>query len=120
MSLAAGDLRHMIDIQQPTKTQDAVTGEVTVVWDAVHENVYCSIQPLSVKDFIQSAAMQTELTSRVTIRYISGLTKDMRFVGVCGCHVGEIFNPAGFLRDPDSGMEYITSPCSSGINEGDV
>jgi hypothetical protein len=40
-------------------------------------------------------------------------------VKCCANTVGEeIFNPQGFLRDKDSGIEYVTIPCSQGANEG--
>ena len=81
--------------------------------------VPCAIEPMSVKDFMQSAAMQSEVSLRITFRHLTGLSKNMRLVGECGCHLGKVYNPAGFLADKDSGVEYITAPCSEGVNEGD-
>lgn len=120
MSLAAGDLRHTVTIQKPVKIQDATTGVQSISWENVHVGVPCAIKPLSVKDFLQSGAVQADISVRIIIRYIDGLTKDMRFVGQSGPYVDQIFNPAGFFNDDQSGMEYITSPCSTGVNEGDV
>lgn len=120
MSLSAGDLRHTVKIQKPVKTQDATTGAQTVNWQDVHTDIPCSIKPLSVKDFLQSGALQADISVRIVIRYIAGLKKDMRFVGQSGPYVDEVFNPAGFFNDDQSGMEYITAPCSTGVNEGDV
>jgi SPP1 family predicted phage head-tail adaptor len=120
MSLAAGDLRHAVTVERPVKTQDSETGEQVVTWVPFFEDLPCSIKPLSVKDFLQSGAVQSNISVRITIRYIAGLTKDMRFVGKSGPYIGEIFNPAGFFNDDESGMEYITAPCSTGVNAGDV
>ena len=33
-------------------------------------------------------------------------------------HKTKIYNPAGFLADPDSGLEYVTVPVTQGVNEG--
>ena len=120
MSLAAGDLRHTVTIQRPVKTQDATTGAQVVTWENFIADVPCSIKPLSVKDFLQSGAIQADISVRITIRYIAGLTKDMRFVGKSGPYIDTVFNPAGFFNDEESGMEYITAPCSTGVNVGDV
>lgn len=120
MSLAAGDLIHTIDIERPEKVQDLETGAQTVTWTPVIQNLPCAIKPLSVKDFIQSGALQSNVSVRIVFRYFHGLTNDMRFVGKSGPYIGQVFNPAGFFNDPESGMEYITAPCSTGVNSGDV
>lgn len=116
--IEAGRLRHAIDIQEPTQTQDAVTGEVTVSWTSVHESVPCAIEPLSVRDYIQSQAIQSDVAVRVVFRFLPNLSSDMRFVGVCGCHDGEVFNPEGYFEDQKTGRGYITAPCSRGVNDG--
>jgi SPP1 family predicted phage head-tail adaptor len=120
VSISAGDLRHTVKIQRPVKSQDSVTGVQTVTWEDVYDNIPCSIAPLSVKDFLQSGALQADISVRITIRYIAGLTKDMRLVGKSGPYIDDVFNPAGFFNDAESGMEYITAPCSTGVNLGDV
>ena len=33
-------------------------------------------------------------------------------------HKDKIYNPAGWLPDQDSGLEYLTAPVSQGLNEG--
>ena len=109
---------HLVNIEQKTNTQDPVTGSITESWAVLHENIYCDIEPLSVKDFIQSRAIQSDVTVRIKLPYLTGLTSDMRIVGQCGCHSGKIYNPQGFLEDAITGQEYITAPCSEGVNEG--
>lgn len=118
MSLKAGSLRHRVNIQAKTNTQDAETGEVTVSWATTVANVPCSIEPLSVKDYLQSRADQSEVSARIVIRHRTGLDSTMRLVGACGCHSGRIYNPQGWLEDKESGREYMTAPCSEGVNEG--
>jgi head-tail adaptor len=117
--IAAGRMTHAVDIERLTHDQDPITGAVTPSWVKVHESVPCAIEPLSVKDMLQSQAIQSEVSVRVVFRYLSGLEDSMRFVGVCGCHSGQVFNPEGYFEDMVSGQEYITAPCSRGINDGD-
>ena len=109
----SGGLRHRVNIQSRTDTQDATTGEVTPTWATLYEGVAAKIEPLSVNAFIQSQTEQSAIVARITIRYRSGLTGNMRIV-----HNGVVYNPAGFLPDKESGLEYLTAPCSLGVNEG--
>lgn len=120
MSLSSGRLRHRIHIQTFTQSQDPVTGAVTASWSNLYEDVPCAIEPLSVKDYLQSQAIQSDVKVRVVFRHLSGLESSMRFVGACACHDGEVFNPEGYFEDPESGREYITAPCSRGVNDGDL
>lgn len=118
MGIEAGRLRHRVNVQQPTNTQNPVTGEVSKTWTTLHSCVPCAIEPMSVKDFQQSRATQSDVSVRVVMRYISGLTDTMRLVATCGCHSGKVYNPQGWLEDMESGREYVTAPCSQGVNEG--
>ena len=118
MGVAAGRLRHIVDIESVTYTQDSTTGEMTPTCAVTHSNVPCAIEPLSVKEFMQSSADQSGVSVRIVIRKRSGLSAEMRLIGVCGCHSGNIYNPMGFLEDPSSGQEWMTAPCTEGINEG--
>lgn len=113
MTLAAGRLRHRIDIQKPKQIQDTTTGELRTVWQDVATNVAAAIEPLSVREFIAARQMQSAVTARITIRHRDGLTAQMRII-----HGSRIYNPQGWLADPDSGLEYLTAPCSEGVNDG--
>jgi SPP1 family predicted phage head-tail adaptor len=111
--IEAGRLRHRINIQALTVTQDATTGEITESWSDLHTSVPAAVEPLSVKEFMSAQSVQSEITTRIVIRYRAGLTPDMRIV-----YKSKIYNPAGFLTDMESGIEYITIPCSEGVNDG--
>lgn len=116
MSLAAGRLRHRITIQEPRQQQDTNTGAIRTVWIDFAADVAAAIEPLSVREFIASSQMQSQITARITIRYRGGLTPQMRILHPS---TGRIYNPAGWLADPDSGLEFVTAPCSEGVNAGD-
>ena len=115
--IKSASLRHVIDIEEKIQAQDPVTGEVTVSWQAVHTGVRASIEPLSVRDYIQSSANQSEISVRIGFRFMPDLDPAMRIVGRCPCH-NKIYNPEAFLEDAHSGLEYLTAPCSQGVNEG--
>jgi len=109
---------HLVNIQQKTSTQDTTTGEITEAWTNLYTDIFCDIKPVSVRDFIQSQAHQSEITARIVLPFLPGLDATQRIVATCGCHAGRIYNPAGFLEDDQTGQEYMTAPCSEGVNEG--
>ncbi len=109
----AGKLRHRVDFERRVDVQDPDTGAVTPTWLKVASAVPASIEPLSVREFMAGQAVQSEVTTRIVVRYRDGLEAAMRIrVG------GRIYNPHGFLADTDSGRDYLTIPCSDGVNEG--
>jgi SPP1 family predicted phage head-tail adaptor len=127
MSLAAGKLRHRIQIEEYVDLVDSngdplrgPQGEFIKEWQDVFPNaeIYASIEPIRVREFIQSAAVQSELTTYMTIRYRDGLSAAMRVVHLKYGAPFKIYNPAGWRPDPDSGMEYLVALCSEGVNDG--
>lgn len=119
MAFNPGRLRHFINIQQVTRQRDAESGEFTDSWSTLYENIDAAIEDQSVRAYLQSKADQSEVTTRITIRQLPNIDGTFRFVGVCGCHEDVVYNPAGpGLGDPDSGLEYLTFPCSRGVNDG--
>jgi SPP1 family predicted phage head-tail adaptor len=109
----SGGLRHRVDIQRRVETQDATTGESVASWTTVYTSVPAKIEPLSVREFMAAQAAQSGITARITIRYRAGMSASMRLV-----HGSTIYNPEGFLPDKESGQEYLTIPCSTGVNDG--
>lgn len=120
MGLNAGRLRHRVQIQQSVPVidsngdaeQNQETGEVVLYWQEVAE-VWAAIEPISGREFIQSAAIQSKITARIIIRYRSDINAAMRAI-----HNGKIYNIEAVLPDPDSGLEWLTLPCSEGVNNG--
>ena len=112
MGLDAGRLRNRVAIQQVTNAQNTTTGEITRTWATI-ATVWASVEPLSVREFLQSKTDQSGVAARITIRHRAGLDASMRIL-----HGTTIYSPAGFLADKDSGTEYLTIPCTQGVNEG--
>ena len=106
--LKAGKLRHKITIENPVSTQ-ANDGSVSVSYQK-YLACWASIEPLSVKEFIVANTTEHKINARITIRYNAGITSDMRVK-----HGNKIYNIEGIQPDLDSGIEYLTLACSTGI-----
>ena len=110
--MRSGKLRHRVTIQRYEKgAQDPVTGDITSEWVDLG-TVWASVEPLSVREFIQSSATQSQVTTRITMR-----KRDIRAADRI-LHRGQIFNVTGVLADPKSGLEYVPCPCTEGVNNG--
>jgi len=112
MSLDAGKLNHRITLQQQVPVQDPETGEMIVSWGNVAE-LWAHVEDVSVREFIASAAGQSEVTTRCTIRYRVDIDATMRFL-----FRGQPYNILGAQADKDSGLEYVTLPCTRGVSDG--
>ena len=123
MTLAAGRLRHRVLIEQYVLAldsngdvaQDPATGETSGSWQEV-VTVWAAIEPLSAREFLAAQATQSQVTARVLIRHRSDLDASMRLVHMVNGARGAVYNPAGFLADKDSGLEYLTIPVSAGVS----
>ncbi|MCU5775228.1 phage head closure protein [Winslowiella arboricola] len=110
--MQAGKLRHRITLQEKVSFQNPDTGAVTPQWQDIAK-VWAEVVALSAREFIAAQASQSEITTRITIRYRAGLTSKHRIL-----FRGQIFNIEGVLPDAVSGREYLTLPCSEGVNDG--
>ena len=111
--LDPGELRHRVDIDEKTETRSTTTGAVATSWTPFATNVPASVKPVSAREFVASQALQGEVVARIVIRHREGLKANMRIR-----FRGEIYNPQGWLPDPDSGLEYVTAPCTKGVSDG--
>lgn len=109
MGLKAGRLRHHVQLQEKQKTQDPSTGELEVDWVTI-ATPWVEIVALSARDFIAASAQQSEVRTRITIRFREDVAAGMRIL-----HRGMVYTILGVLPDPDSGLEYLTLPASEGV-----
>lgn len=103
--MKAGLLRHRINFLSPTRVQDSTTGVIVTTWSTTLSGIPAQVVPVSVKEFIAAAATQSQISARIVIRHRSGLKSDMRIE-----HDGKLYDPAGFLTDPETGRDYLTIP----------
>jgi len=74
----AGNLRHLIDIQQAIEIKDAY-GAVTETWISVGK-VRAGIYQLSGREYFAAQQINSEINAKLVIRYLGGLTTKMRAV----------------------------------------
>ncbi len=96
----------MVGYRQTNQKTD--TGKTLTRWP-----VFVDHFTLSAREFTSAQATQNEITTRITIRQRNDITPKCRIL-----YRGKIFNIEGVLPDPDSGLEYLTLPCSEGVNDG--
>lgn len=109
MALAAGRLRHKVQIQYPATTQNPNTGEMEVVWTNL-VSVWASVEPASGREFIAAGAEQSEVKGKIIMRKRDDVNATMRIV-----YRGLVYQILGVLNDPLSGLEYMTLPVSEGV-----
>lgn len=110
--MQAGKLRHRITLQKPVKVQNPETGSVENIWQDLAQ-LWAEVSPLSAREFVAAQAMQNAVTTRITIRYRQDIEPKYRIL-----FRGKTFNIEGILSDPKSGLEYLTLPCSEGVDDG--
>jgi SPP1 family predicted phage head-tail adaptor len=76
--MRAGKLRRRLIIQQAIETQGP-TGEMAVVW-GTFATVYGSVEPLRGREFWAAKEQQAQVTTRIRIRYLDGVTPKMQVI----------------------------------------
>lgn len=110
--MKVGRLRHRIKLQTSGETHDPDTGEMTGGgWADTVTGEPADIAPMSGREFVAAAALQTRVTTRITIRYRDGVNTKMRAIDEA---TGKVYGIEAVLPDPKSGREYLTLMCSEG------
>lgn len=65
--MRAGDLRHEVYLQAPSKSFDSEGAEV-ITWTTI-ATVWAAVVPLTGREYYEAKALNAELTHKVTIRY---------------------------------------------------
>jgi len=87
-----GKLRHRVKIQAYTAGRDSFGAEEHVWMDVA--TVWASVTPVSGKEYFASAQTNTEVSTKITMRYKSGITPKMRVV--LGARIFEIISALNF------------------------
>jgi SPP1 family predicted phage head-tail adaptor len=111
--MGAGRLRHRVSIEALTTDLDSDGAQVEDWTDAFGQRFSAEISPLSGREMIAAAAVQSEVTTRIRIRYRAGVTASMRVN-----HRGTVYDIKAVIPDADSGRRWLTLNCTSGVNEG--
>lgn len=112
--MALGKYRRRITLQAGGEVQDPDTGVVTSGWTDWRTSIPASIEPVSAREFIASAAAQGRVTTRIEIPYTPGVLATMRVVDDRGV-IYSIEGPP--LPDKKTGLQYLTLLCNQGEDE---
>lgn len=108
MTKASGKLNHRVRLESLETVQDS-SGDPVEEWTHAGD-VWAEVAPVSAKEFVSSAAMQSKVVARITIRYRSDIQANWRIQ-----FRGRYYNIEGVLPDVVSGLEYLTLPVSYSI-----
>ena len=102
--MRSGSLRHSVMIEQQTKAQDS-TGSIVVSWEDFAA-VRAAIEPIAGREFFSASQVQSSVTTRIRIRYLSGVTPKMRVV-----HGSDVYDIEAVLPDSRSGLHEMDLMC---------
>ena len=74
--IRAGDLRERVTVQIASGTTNAL-GETVLAWSN-STAVWASVEGVSAREALSFGQQETTVTHRVRMRYLPGLTQDMR------------------------------------------
>lgn len=116
--MQAGSLRHRVSIENPVDTQDS-TGAPIPTWESVAEDLPASIQPLTGRELFAAQQVQSDTTTKITIRWIKGVTSRMRVLHSLGesPEVVEVYNIEAVLPD-STGRRTLQLLCRLRAAEG--
>jgi len=78
MALDPGKLRERVTIQQATERRNSL-GETTLEWSTFSER-WASVEGVSSREALDLGQVDVQLTHRVRLRYVDGMTQNMRLV----------------------------------------
>lgn len=110
----AGKLRHFVTFESLSVTLDT-DGAQEEGWieEFGGQLIPAEISPLSGRELIAASTTGSKTSTRVVIRYLPGIDPRWRIR-----HRDTIYNIESVIADDDTGTDYITFMCSSGVNEG--
>lgn len=73
-----GKLRHRVEIQRKEVKTDELLQQSNV-W-ATYATVWASIRPVKGREYIAVKQVNAEISAVITIRYLSGITPEMRIL----------------------------------------
>lgn len=109
--MRAGELRRRVTIQQRVTTQDTFGGQ-SQTWADFAAHVPAAIEPLSGRELMTAQSTQSEVSHRITIRYLPGVTAAMRIV-----YQGRYFNISAVMNIEERNRE-MQILASEGLNNG--
>ncbi len=106
----AGDLNQLVTLQQPSTSVDAL-GQRVLGWADV-ATVWARAQPLRGREFFAAGQVQSEASVKFTLRWLAGVTGQMRVVwrGLPHAIVAE-------PMDVDGRQRWLELMCAAGVRD---
>lgn len=95
-----GRLRHRITFMHLVKGQNEVGDDVLV--ERPWKTVWASVEPLKGREYFEARKIESEATHKIIIRYLPGITPDMKID-----FKGRIFNFEGPPINPEERNKYL-------------
>lgn len=73
----AGQLRERVAVMQGRESRSRMD-EVVMVYDQTFATVWANVQGVSAREYLQAGQQQVEISHRVKMRYLPGLSAQMR------------------------------------------
>jgi SPP1 family predicted phage head-tail adaptor len=100
MKLNPGDLRHRITIQTFTESSNDYN-EPVKTW-ATFATVWASVSPLIGREYFASQQITAEVTGKIRMRYLEGVTPKMRVL-----FSGKIYDIAAVIDIEERHIEHV-------------
>lgn len=111
--MRAGRLKHLITIQYPKEIEDSV-GESIISWIDFYQKIPSSREPFRSNEFERYGKDQTSTKFIFGIRYLPGITSDMRILSD-----GLYYEIDGIPLNPDSrDIELIITALEKSYDQG--
>ena len=113
--MRSGRLRMRLALERPVQTKNPTSGGTMETWELVQGGIPAEKSALTAREFIAAQAVQSQITGKIVMRWMDGITANMRLRDEL---TGQVYNIAGALPDTKTGRRYLTIPVSEGVNHG--
>ena len=110
MAVRNGRYRHKIIIQQVSESIDSF-GQAIKTWSTFSQP-FASVEPLQGREFFSANQFASEVTVRIRLHYLTGVTTKMRV-----SFDDRIYNIQSVINPSERGRE-MQLMCSEGVNDG--
>jgi SPP1 family predicted phage head-tail adaptor len=115
-NVATGTLRQRIRIEEKITPQNS-DGETEIEW--VHVGTFwANVRPSSSRELLLAAQVQSPVDTMIVMRYNVAVKASMRAVLVRNGVDSTIYDLSAPIRDPETGLEWMTIPAKSGVSAG--
>lgn len=111
MQITASQLRHKVALQAQETTRSEF-GDVITEW-VDQASVWAHVAPQSGREYFAAQQVQSEVSTRITIRYRDDVDATCRIK-----YRGKTYNIEAVLPDDGSGRDHLTLMCAEGANDG--